>query len=168
MQRCFFNSPRRLYFVVQSVNTWSPLVQLLCLNHERTLFIPKSVWLKEGEMYTCFFAMCYFRPFVLANGFALSWIHQDIVVFQKKCIMGYWKLPADKEVERGVCKRADISLYKGIRQSSISKTIYIINLTLDTINLKKLLKNTFDEKHISLPVSIRTTTQFGKLGKLWS
>lgn len=68
-----------------------------------------------GELDKCLWDQSHpFRPSLLGDGFAPSWIHPDKVMFKREIIWDFWirtvlNSPTDKESERGaIKKRANI------------------------------------------------------------
>lgn len=73
------------------------------------------------------FARWYFRPSLLANGFAPSWIRQDVVVFKERLfwdigIRPFLNSTADNEDERG---EKNIFLFIWILFHEINRKIWI-------------------------------------------
>lgn len=83
-----------------------------------------------GIVYTVYkviFARWYFRPSLLANGFAPSWIRQDVVVFKERLfwdigIRPFFNSSADNEDERG---EKNIFLFIWILPHEINRKIWI-------------------------------------------
>lgn len=78
-------------------------------------------------VYKVIFARWYFRPSLLANGFAPSWIRQDVVVFKERLfwdigIRPFFNSSADNEDERG---EKNIFLFIWILPHEINRKIWI-------------------------------------------